>query len=173
MSKRSLSLAILPVLALSACAVATPTNPTVVAMPGPGKTWDQFQQDQAACEAYARTQLPNAGQTAAASQQHSMATAAAGTVIGAGTGAAIGSLAGNVGAGAGIGALAGMLGGAAVAGNQTQATANSLQGRYDVAYAQCMVGHGESMQPPYGPVVYAAPGYPPPPPPPVYVVPGY
>ena len=160
-------LACLPLLALGACTVAPPSGPTVVAMPGPGKSFAQFQQDDAVCRNYAQSQIPEAGQTAANAQNNSVATAAAGTLIGAAAGAALGSLGGNVGAGAAIGAGAGLLGGSAVAGNNTQATADSLQGRYDVAYAQCMVGHGELIQQPPGPGY----GYAPPPPPPGYYAP--
>ena len=160
-------LALLPMLALAACTVAPPSGPTVVSMPGPGKNFTQFQQDDDLCRNYAQSRIPEAGQTAANAQNNSVATAAAGTLIGAAAGAALGSLGGNVGAGAAIGAGAGLLGGSAVAGGNTQATANSLQGRYDVAYAQCMVGHGESIQQPAGPGYgyYApAPGYYAPPP---------
>ena len=173
MTRKYLPLGLLPLLLLGACTVAPPSGPTVVAMPGPGKSFGQFQQDDAACQDYAQNKMPDAGQTAAVSQNNSVATAAAGTLIGAGVGAALGSLSGNVGAGAGIGAGVGLLGGASVAGNNAQATADSLQSRYDVAYAQCMVGHGESLQQPAGPVYGAAPGYyaPPPPPPPGYYQP--
>ncbi len=157
-SRKMMTLAVLPVLGLSACAVATPTGPTVVAMPGPGKTFPQFQQDDASCRNYAATRNADSGQAAANATNNATATAVAGTLIGAAAGAALGSLSGNVGAGAGIGAGAGLLGGAAVAGGNAQDAADSLQGRYDVSYAQCMVGNGETIQgPPPAPVVYAAP----------------
>jgi len=144
-----------------------------VAMPGQGKSWPGFQQDDAFCRSYAQAQMPNAAQTGQASQQNSTGTAVAGTLIGAAAGAALGAIGGNAGAGAAIGAGAGLVGGSAVAGNQSQAAADSLQGHYDVAYAQCMVGHGESIQQPAGPA-YAPPGYyAAPPPPPGYYQPGY
>lgn len=164
--------ALVPLLALGACTAATPTGPTITALPGPGKSWEQFQADQASCQAYAQSQMPYAGATAQNSQNNSVATAALGTAIGAGAGAVLGSLSGNVGAGAAIGAGAGLLGAAAVAGNNTQATADSLQHRYNVAYAQCMVGHGETIQQAAAPAYYAAPpayyAAPPPPPPGYY-----
>ncbi|MGE4482719.1 hypothetical protein [Acidocella sp.] len=142
-----------------------PTQPTVVAMPGQGKSWDQFQADNAYCKSYAASQMPNGGQVAQASQNNSTMTTAAGALLGAGLGAALASGPhGNPGVGAAIGAGVGALGGAAVAGNNTQATADSLQGRYDVAYAQCMVGHGESIQQPMAPVYAAPPVYYAPPP---------
>ncbi len=162
-------LACLPMLALAACTVAPPSGPTVVAMPGPGKNFSQFQQDDSVCRDYAQSQMPAPGQTEANTQNNSIATTAAGTLIGAAAGAALGAAAGNAGIGAAAGAGAGLLGGAAVAGGNTQATADSLQGRYDVAYAQCMVGHGESIQQP--PTPGPGYGYYAPPPPPGYYAP--
>jgi hypothetical protein len=159
MTKKYLGLGLLSLLALSACSVAPPSGPSVVAMPGQGKDWPQFQYDDAFCRQYAQSQMPGAAQTAQASQQNSAGTAVAGTLIGAAAGAALGAIGGNAGLGAAAGAGAGLLGGSAVAGNQSQATADSLQSRYDVAYAQCMVGHGESIQQPSGPVYAAPQGY--------------
>ncbi len=181
MSRKFFGLALLPVLALGACAVAPPSGPSIVAMPGQGKSFPQFQQDDDNCRNYAQSRIPDAGQVSAGTQNNGNATAVAGTLIGAAAGAALGSLGGNVGAGAAIGAGAGLLGGASVAGNNAQGAADSLQGRYDVAYAQCMVGNGETIQQPPAPVVYAAPPayYGPPPgyygPPPGYYgpPPGY
>ncbi|GLR66806.1 hypothetical protein GCM10010909_14860 [Acidocella aquatica] len=163
-------LALLPVIALGACTVAPPTGPSVVAMPGEGKSFPQFQQDDYNCRGYAQSRMGNPGQDAANAQNNSTATAVAGTLIGAAAGAALGSLSGNVGAGAAIGAGAGLLGGSSVAGNNTQAAADSLQRRYDIAYAQCMVGNGETIQgdPAPSPYGYAAP----PPPPGYYPGPG-
>ncbi|WP_297490088.1 glycine zipper family protein [Acidocella sp.] len=175
MSRKYLTLGLLPLLTLGACTVAPPSGPSVVAMPGQGRSFSQFQQDDATCRDYAQSKMPDAGQVAQTSQQNSAATAAAGTLIGAAAGAALGSLSGNVGAGAGVGAGLGLLGGASVAGNNTQAGADSLQERYDVAYAQCMVGHGESIQQPEGQGYGPPQGYyaPPPPPPSYYYQPGY
>jgi len=166
-SKNLSSLALLPVLALGACTVAPPTGPSVVAMPGQGKSFAQFQQDDAYCRNYAFNRNADAGAKAADATNNTKTTAIAGTLIGAAAGAALGSLGGNVGAGAAIGAGAGLLGGASVAGGNAQGAADSLQGQYDVSYAQCMVGNGETIQQPPAPpaVVYApAPGYYGPPP---------
>jgi outer membrane lipoprotein SlyB len=169
MTKKLFGLTLLPVLALAACTAAPPSGPSVVAMPGQGKSWPQFQQDQAFCEQYAQSQLPAPGQAEANSQRNSVATTAAGTAIGAVAGAALGSTSGQMGAGLGIGALVGALGGAAVAGGNTQDAADSLQQRYDIAFAQCMVGHGETIQQPQTPVIVQEPAYyPPSPPPPMY-----
>ena len=172
MTKFYFSLGLCSLLALNGCTAATPTGPTVVAMPGQGTSWQQFQQDDAMCRNYAQSRMPYAGQVAQASQQNAVGTAAAGTILGAAVGAALGAAGGNAGLGAAAGAGAGLLGGAAAAGNQAQGTADSLQARYDVAYAQCMVGNGQTIQQPVG-MGYAAPGYyaPPPPPPGYYYSP--
>lgn len=172
-------MALLPLLALGACAVAVPTQPTVTAMPGHGRSWDQFLADNATCKSYAATQMPGAQQATAQTHDQTATTAVAGTALGAGLGAALGSLSGNVGIGAALGAGFGLLGGAAVANGDTQTASESLQGRYDIAYAQCMVGHGETIEQPVAQPVYVEPPviYTPPPvffpPAPYYYPPPY
>jgi uncharacterized protein YcfJ len=167
--KTALSLLIMtPVLAISACAVAPPSGPDVVALPGPGQTFSKFQQDDNNCRNYAQSRTIEAPQQAANAGASSDATAIAGTLIGAAAGAALGSLSGNVGAGAAIGAGAGLLGGASEAGDQAQGAADSLQAQYDAAYSQCMVGNGETLQgppaaPPVGYFVQPQAEYAPPP----------
>jgi hypothetical protein len=159
--------ALLPVLALGACAIAPPSGPTIVALPGPNKPFPEFQKDDDYCRGYAGSRTQDAGQEAANQANNSNADAVAGTLIGAGLGAALGSLSGNVGAGAAVGAGAGLLGGASVGGANAQQAADSLQGRYDAAYAQCMVGYGNTIESQPAPYAYA----PPPPPPPGYDAP--
>ncbi len=177
-SRKLAAIAVLPVLMLGACAVAVPTGPTVVALPGQGKTFQQFQVDDNNCRGYAQSRTQYAAQEAQNASNSANGTAVVGTLIGAGLGAAIGAAAGNAGAGAAVGAGAGLLGGASVGGDQAQGAADSLQHRYNIAYAQCMVGNGEALQSAgYGP----PPGYyggpppdayaPPPPPPPGYYAP--
>lgn len=165
-----------PLLALGACAVAVPTQPNVTAMPGHGKSWDQFLADNTICKAYAASQMPGAEPEAAQAHHQAAATSLAGTALGAGLGAALGAASGNVGIGAAIGAGFGLLGGAAVADSDTQTASESLQGRYDIAYAQCMVGHGETIAQPVAQPVYVEPPviYAPPPifyPPPLFYYP--
>jgi hypothetical protein len=133
---------------LAACAVAPPSGPSVTALPGPGKSLPQFQQDDDQCRNYAAERTQNAPQEAANASNSANATAVAGTLIGAAAGAALGSLSGNVGTGAAIGAGAGLLGGASAAGGQAQGAADSLQQQYDAAYEQCMVGNGEALNGP-------------------------
>jgi hypothetical protein len=150
--RRTSSLPIFFTAALAACTVAPPSGPSVTALPGPGKSFPQFQQDDDQCRGYAAERTQNAPQDAAAASNNADATAVAGTLIGAAAGAALGSLSGNVGTGAAVGAGAGLLAGASSAGGQAQGAADSLQQQYDAAYEQCMVGNGEALNgpPPVG-----------------------
>ena len=150
------------VLALGACAVPPPSGPSFTALPGHGKTFEQFQVDDASCRQYSSLQ---SGGTAPgqAARQNTAASAVGGTLLGAATGALLGSLSGNVGAGAAVGAGGGLLlGGATGSGNASE-TADSTQRRYDSAYSQCMYAKGNQLPsaPTYVPVpVYAVPpGY--------------
>ncbi len=157
-------------LSLSACSVQPPMGPTVVAMPAPGMSFDTFQQIDQSCRYYA-TQASGNGRGAQAAGQSSTNTAIGGTLLGTAAGALLGAAGGNAGVGAAIGAGSGLLLGGAVAGGHSQNAADSLQAQYNVAYAQCMVGHGARMQPPPVPYGggYSPPGYPPP----GYPAPGY
>ena len=89
----------LVVLLASGC-VTVPPGPSVAVMPGSGKTFEQFQSDDAACRQWAQQQ---SGDAATSAHQSTAAGAVIGTVIGAGLGAAIGAASGNPGAGAAIG----------------------------------------------------------------------
>jgi hypothetical protein len=150
--RRTASLPIFLTAALAACTVAPPSGPSITALPGPGKSLSQFQNDDDNCRGYAANRTQNAPQQAADASNNANATAVAGTLIGAGVGAALGSLSGNVGTGAAVGAGAGLLAGASTAGGQAQGAADSLQQQYDSAYAQCMVGNGDALNgpPPVG-----------------------
>ncbi|MBS0559063.1 MAG: glycine zipper family protein [Proteobacteria bacterium] len=148
-------LAAVPILALGACVAAPPPGPSVVAMPGNGKSFAEFQQDDAYCRQYATAQTGGAqpGQAAADS---ALGSAAVGTALGAATGALIGAAAGNPGAGAAIGAGAGLLTGGVAGSANAQYAGATVQQRYDISYTQCMFGQGETVpQPP----AYAG-GYP-------------
>lgn len=153
-------------LLLAGCAVAPPMGPTVVSMPGRGVSFDQFRHDDNVCRYYAgRTVNPGEAQAAG---QAATNTAVGGTLLGAAAGALLGAAGGNAGAGAAIGAGSGLLLGSAMAGGNAQNAAGSMQARYNVAYAQCMVGHGNKMEGyaggyrpayNYGAPTYAPPGY--------------
>src|ERR1700692_1934509 len=149
---------------VSACSVL-PTTPSVMALPGTGKTFDQFRADDASCRQFAFNQVGgvSANQAATASTVGSAA-------IGAGLGAAAGA-AFNGGAGAAVGAGVGLLVGSAFGTSAAQGSAYDVQRRYDYAYLQCMYANGNRV-PVRGRMMTAAPGgyatqpAPPPPPPP-------
>ena len=155
-------------LALGACAVAPPPGPTVMALPGQGKSFQAFQQDEYTCRQYAAEQTGMA--PAQAANNSAVGSAVVGTALGAGVGAALGAAGGAAGAGAAIGGATGLLAGSAIGANNAQASAANVQQRYDIAYTQCMYGHGDTVQaapasgyagyPGYG---YPGYGYPPPP----------
>ena len=71
---------------LSGCATM-PTGPSVLVLPGTGKPFEQFQEDNAECQYWAAQQTGADPQPAA--QRQAAADAAIGTLIGAGAGAAI------------------------------------------------------------------------------------
>ncbi len=123
-------------LMVSAC-TTLPTGPSVMAMPGTGKTFDEFRADDAVCRQFALDQVggATANQTAIDS---GVKSAAVGTIVGAAAGAAIGGR-GGAGVGAGTGLLIGSLAGAGAGENSAYVT----QRRYDNAYIQCMYAKGD------------------------------
>jgi hypothetical protein len=156
---------------LAACA-SIPSGPSMMALPGSGKTFDQFREDDYYCKQYANEQV--GGKTPnKASIASGLGSAAVGTGVGAATGAAFGG-----GPGAAIGAGSGLLAGGLVGTGTASASGQISQQRYDMGYIQCMYGKGHRVpipgqimydsprnQPP-GPPSQPASGYPIPPPPP-------
>ena len=136
-------------LALAGCAVASPSAPSVMALPGQGKSFEAFQQEDFFCRGFAQQQTPYP-QASQAANNAAVGSALTGTALGAGLGAAIGAASGGTAAaGAAIGAGAGLLtGGLAGASNAAGVTSAALQQRYDIAYTQCMYAHGNSVQSP-------------------------
>lgn len=150
---------------VGACAV-TPDGPSVMALPGSGKTFDQFQFDDASCRNFALAQV--GGNTAnQAAADAAVRSAALGTAVGAVAGAAIGGR-----DGAAVGAGTGLLFGSAAGSNAAYGSSGALQRRYDNAYIQCMYAKGQKvpvsrayMQGRIGDSgARSAPAYPPPPP---------
>ncbi|MGH8849602.1 MAG: YMGG-like glycine zipper-containing protein [Casimicrobiaceae bacterium] len=140
-------------LALGACATV-PTGPSVVALPGAHKTFDQFQADSFSCQQYAEQMV---GGPTAQANNNAAASAIAGTAIGAAAGAIIGSASGNAGPGAAIGAGTGLLVGSAAGSNAYYgASYYEVQRRYDGSYMQCMYAKGNQI-PVRGPARYRAP----------------
>jgi uncharacterized protein YcfJ len=166
MRVKAVALVTAAAMALAGC-VTPPMGPTIPVSPGSGKSPAAFQQDEQACEDYASQRV--AGQADEANDR-AIGSTLLGAALGAGLGAAVGG-----GRGAGIGAASGAVVGTAVGSNQSANAQYSLQRRYNIAYAECMTSHGDSVPqggypsryygpppPGYGP---PPPGYGPPPPP--------
>ena len=138
MSKLLTLLPLVVLLGLAAC-TTIPSGPSVLVMPGPGKSFDQFRADDAECQQYALSQIGAATANKAAVTS-GVESAAVGTAVGALAGAAMG---GHQGAGAGAGM--GLVAGSAMGANAGQASGHALQRRYDIAYMQCMYAKGDSV----------------------------
>lgn len=177
MRMRSLFLLTATALGLAACAVV-PSGPTVMALPGTNKTFDQFRGDDYNCRQFAFAQV--GGTTP---QQNANTSAVGSAVVGTALGAAAGA-AFNGGTGAAVGAGVGLLTGAAVGAGSSYNSAYGTQRQYDAAYVQCMYAsgnrvpvYGQMMASPSAPPPERAamppsnyqPYYPPPPPPGAYV----
>ncbi len=163
MSRPLKSLLVLPVLlAVSAC-TTMPSGPSMLTLPGSGKTFDQFRADDLDCRQYANLQVGGSTPNQAAADS-GVKSALVGTAIGAAAGAAF-----NGGNGAAVGAGAGLLVGALAGTAAADTSSYALQQRYDFAYIQCMYAKGNQV-PVSGriqrPQPDPAPSYYPPPPPP-------
>jgi hypothetical protein len=149
--------------ALSGCATV-PSGPSVMVLPGTGKSFEAFQADDAVCRQWASQQT---GAESKNTANETLASGAAlGTLAGAGLGAAIGSASGAAGTGAAIGAGSGLILGTGAAAGPAQSAGQEVQRRYDNAYQQCMYAKGNQI-----PGIMREPqrtyeAMPPPPPPP-------
>lgn len=144
MTRYSFSCATLAGLVLLGACAQTPMGPTIQVMPGPGKSFANFQNDQAICRQFADEAVRDQAQGA---NLRGLGTAALTTVLGAGLGAAIGG-----GQGAAIGAASGALGGAGLGAFQSSNAQNSIQAQFDNAFAQCMFSLGNTV-PATGPMM--------------------
>jgi hypothetical protein len=129
-------------LALSGC-VTLPTGPSVMALPGSEKSFEQFQAEDADCRQWAGQQIGMSPQDTA--NQNTATGAVVGTFIGAGLGAALGAASGNPGVGAAIGAGSGLLVGTSAGANAGQVYGYEAQRRYDIGYQQCMYAKGNQI----------------------------
>ena len=158
-------LAIAAAASLAGCAYPPPDTPSFTALPGKGKPYAEFQQEDAYCRsvAYQASGGATAQQNATA---NGVGSAALGTVVGAGAGALIGAAVGNPGAGAAIGAGTGLAFGGVAGAGAADETIAAQQHRFDQTYAQCMVAYGNFVplpQPAVAPYPYPGPyGYGPP-----------
>lgn len=134
MKATSFAATLLPLLLLSACATV-PTAPSVMALPGSGKVFDQFMVDDAACREFASRQI--GGNTGG---EEVVRSAAIATVIGAVAGAVIGGR-----DGAAVGAGIGLVAGSAAGSDQARASGRGTQRQYDQAYVQCMYARGHKV----------------------------
>ena len=156
-------------LLLAGCA-SVPTGPSVMALPGTGKNFEDFRRDDADCRQYAQSQVGGGANQSAVDA--GVRSAAVGTAVGAIAGAAIGGRDGAA-VGAGTGLVVGSMAGSGAA----QSSAYGTQRQYDNAYVQCMYAKGDRVPVPASmahsqSVAPAAPAnqppasYVPPPPPP-------
>ncbi len=128
-------------LLLSAC-VTVPAGPSMSALPGSRKAWDQFQADDVACRQFAAQQ---GGVPAEAAANAGVSSAIVGTVLG----AAVGGLLGG-GEGAAVGAGMGLFTGGVVGAGNAQVAGSVTQQRFDNAYFQCMYASGHRVPAPAG-----------------------
>lgn len=145
-------------LLLGACA-SFPKGPSLMALPGTGKSSDQFRYDDGDCRGFADAQIGGTTPSDAAN-----AGTAKGAIAGTAVGAAVGAAFGGAG-GAAVGAGFGLLTGTAVGASTGEVSAYALQRRYDHAYIQCMYSKGHKV-PVSGHLTSTPPSYVPPPPPP-------
>jgi hypothetical protein len=127
---------------LGGCATM-PAGPSVMVLPEPGKPFEAFQSDDAACRQWAMQQIqvqPNE-----IVNKNLASGAAIGTAMGAGMGAAIGAASGNPATGAAIGAASGLVTGTAVASGPAHAAGGDAKRRYDNSYQQCMYAKGNQI----------------------------
>ena len=123
---------------LAAC-VTVPSGPSIMSLPGTGKSFDQFRTDDMECRQFASNQVGGTTPDGAA-ETSALKSAAVGTAVGAAAGALIDGSSG-AGVGAGVGLLVGALAGSGAA----NASSYSLQQRYDIGYTQCMYAKGHKV----------------------------
>lgn len=129
-------LSVVLMISLQVACVSMPTGPSVMTLPGTGKSFEQFRVDDYECRAYAYQQI--GGETPQqASRTSGIESAAIGTGLGAAAGAALGG-----GQGAAIGAGAGLLAGGVVGSGTASTSGYMSQRQYDVSYIQCMYAKG-------------------------------
>jgi outer membrane lipoprotein SlyB len=148
-------------LALGGC-VTMPSGPSVMVLPEPGKSFEQFQAEDALCRQWAAQRLGLSPENVA--NQNAATGAVVGTLVGAGLGAAIGAAAGDPALGAAIGAGSGLFMGTASGANAGQVYGWEAQHQYDISYLQCMYAKGNQI-PGTTRRTYRTRRMPPPPPP--------
>jgi hypothetical protein len=128
---------------LAGCATI-PEGPSVMALPGAGKSYEAFREDAAVCQMYAQQAIGETTPGQAATDS-AIKSGAAGTAIGAAAGALIGAATGDPGVGAAIGAGGGLLVGSTAGTGAYGVGASTVQDRYDATYVQCMYAKGNKV----------------------------
>ena len=132
----------LALLVLCGCATI-PNGPSVRVLPGEGKTFEEFQADDAVCRQWASQSIGISPQETV--NRNAVTGAAVGTAVGAGVGALLGAATGHAGAGAAIGAGSGLLVGTASGAEAGNISGWEAQRRYDNTYVQCMYSKGNQV----------------------------
>lgn len=122
---------------LIAGCTSQPTAPTTQVMPGPNKSFADFQDDQVVCKNFAQQQTSGAVESA---REREVGGGLLTTVLGAGLGAAVGG-----GRGAAIGAASGAVVGTGYGAATSSGTQHTVQQQYDIAYSQCMYSKGNQV----------------------------
>lgn len=154
----------LPVLLILAGCASVPNAPNVMALPGTGRTFEEFRADDGYCRGYAYQQIGGRAREQSATSA-AIGNAAVGTAVGAVAGAAIGGR-----SGAGVGAGTGLIIGSASGAEASRDTVYGSQRHYDNAYVQCMYARGHRVpvsgtyMPAPAPTSSAPAAVPPPPP---------
>ncbi len=125
----------LPAVCLAGCS-PLPVGPSVLVLPGSGRSFETFQSDDAICRQFALGQVQGVTPNRAA-----MTTGAVSAVTGAAVGAAAGAAIGG-GEGALIGAGSGLAGGSLVGAGLGSTSGSAAQDRFDMGYIQCMYAKG-------------------------------
>lgn len=120
----------------SGCATL-PEGPNILALPGTGKGFDQFQSDDAACRAYAYEQVAHSPRQRRGRRSSPARGAAVGAVAGGILGAAVDGH-----HGAAVGAGTGLVAGSLAGGQTGETAAERRQEAYDIRYIQCMYARG-------------------------------
>jgi hypothetical protein len=123
--------------------VALPAGADTLVLPGPDKSFEQFQSDDAACRQWAAQRTGQQPQDAA--RDRTIQGSIIGTFLGAGLGAAIGAATGDPGVGAAIGAGSGLLLGTVSGAEAGRQSGYEVQNRFDIAYQQCMYAKGNQI----------------------------
>lgn len=142
MSKSAKLVPFVALAVLAGCATV-PKGPAVTVLPGANKSFDQFRLDNSDCQLFADQSVGESASSAA--ENSAVRSAAVSTAVGAAAGALIGAVTGSAGTGAAIGAGGGLVVGSAGGHDAYGHSANTVQGRYDTAYMQCMYTKGHQI----------------------------